>query len=44
MKDKLANLKNEFIENIKAIDSVIKLEELEKDFLGKNGKLNEILK
>jgi hypothetical protein len=33
MKEKLANLKNEFIENIKTIDSSKNLESLEKDFL-----------
>ena len=44
MKEKLANLKNEFIENIKTIDSSKNLESLEKDFLWKKGKLNEILK
>ena len=44
MKQQLENLKNEFIENIALINSVEKLEELEKDFLGKKGKLNDILK
>lgn len=44
MKEQLANLKNEFIENIKSINSAENLENLEKDFLGKKGKLNEILK
>jgi phenylalanyl-tRNA synthetase alpha chain len=44
MKEQLANLKNEFIENIKAINSTEELEILEKDFLGKKGKLNDILK
>jgi len=44
MKEQLANLKNEFIESIKNIDCPEKLEELEKDFLGKKGKLNDILK
>jgi len=44
MKEQLANLKNEFIESIKAINSTEELEILEKDFLGKKGKLNDILK
>jgi phenylalanyl-tRNA synthetase alpha chain len=44
MKQQLENLKNEFIENISSINSPEKLEELEKDFLGKKGKLNDILK
>lgn len=44
MKEQLKNLKNEFIENINTIDSTEALEILEKDFLGKKGKLNDILK
>ena len=44
MKQKLENLKNEFIENLKTINSTEDLEILEKDFLGKKGKLNDILK
>lgn len=44
MIQKLANLRNLFLENLKSINSVEKLEELEKDFLGKTWKLNEILK
>ena len=44
MKEKLINLKSEFIENIKTINSPETLESLEKDFLGKKGKLNDILK
>lgn len=44
MKEQLINLKKEFTENVAIIDSAEKLEELEKDFLGKKGKLNEILK
>ncbi|MFK7779836.1 MAG: phenylalanine--tRNA ligase subunit alpha [Candidatus Gracilibacteria bacterium] len=44
MKEQLANLKNEFIENVAVIDSAEKLEILEKNFLGKKGKLNGILK
>ncbi len=44
MKQQLENLKNEFIETITTIDSTEKLEILEKEFLGKKGKLSEILK
>ncbi len=44
MKQQLESLKNEFIENISSIDYTEKLEILEKDFLGKKGKLNNILK
>jgi phenylalanyl-tRNA synthetase alpha chain len=44
MKQQLENLKNEFIESIATINSPETLENLEKDFLGKKGKLNDILK
>jgi phenylalanyl-tRNA synthetase alpha chain len=44
MKEQLVNLKNEFIEKVAIISSYENLEELEKDFLGKKGKLNDILK
>ncbi len=44
MKQKLENLKNEFIKNIEIINSTENLEILEKDFLGKKWKLNNILK
>jgi phenylalanyl-tRNA synthetase alpha chain len=44
MKEQLINLKKEFSEKVSVIDSTEKLEELEKDFLGKKGKLNDILK
>jgi hypothetical protein len=35
MKEKLVNLKNEFLENLEKINSVEELENLDKDFLGK---------
>ncbi|QFR38626.1 phenylalanine--tRNA ligase subunit alpha [Candidatus Gracilibacteria bacterium 28_42_T64] len=44
MQNKLLELKEIFLTNIKEIDKDIGLEELEKDFLGKTGKLKEILK
>jgi len=44
MIQKLENLKHEFIENIANIDSIENAELLEKEFIGKTGKLNDILK
>lgn len=44
MKEKLVLLKNEFIKNLETIQNNLDLENLEKDFLWKNWKLNDILK
>ena len=44
MKEQLANLKNEFSKSLENINNNIELETLEKDFLGKKWKLNDILK
>ncbi len=44
MKEQLANLKNEFIKSLENIETNNELETLEKDFLGKKWKLNDILK
>jgi phenylalanyl-tRNA synthetase alpha chain len=44
MKQQLENLKNEFIKNLKSVDFPEALETIQKDFLGKKGKLNNILK
>jgi len=44
MKEKLNNLKNEFLENLKNIENEESLKELENNFLGKKWKLKEILK
>jgi len=44
MKEQLVNLKKQFVEKVASISSYENLEKLEKDFLGKKGKLNDILK
>ena len=44
MQEQLQNLKQEFIDTLDAIDSVTSLEDLEKQFLWKKGKLQDILK
>ncbi|MDD3793237.1 MAG: phenylalanine--tRNA ligase subunit alpha [Candidatus Gracilibacteria bacterium] len=44
MKEKLINLKNEFLEKLNSIKNNEEAENLNKEFLGKNGKLQEILK
>jgi len=44
MKEKLNNLKTEFIEKLSSVNNESELEFLNKDYLGKNWKLQEILK
>jgi len=44
MQNKLDSLKKEFLENLENIKSEENLKELEADFLGKKGKLKDILK
>lgn len=44
MNEKLINLKNDFMEKIESIKSIETIEEVNKEFLGKNWKLQEILK
>lgn len=44
MKEKLINLKNEFIEKVNQINTLLEIENLNKEFLWKSGKLQEILK
>jgi phenylalanyl-tRNA synthetase alpha chain len=44
MQNKLNSLKKEFLENLEKITNKENLKELETDFLGKKGKLKDILK